>query len=94
MVIPRVISVVDDGGPKAPGRVDAGSCDGDGCQMNDENSKPDGERSQDLHHQISYLTNMFISFNKTRARTIESSTDTTMYSFNHICSKYKNRIYR
>ena len=57
MVIPRVISVVDDGSPKAPGRVDAGSSDGDGRQMNEENSKPDRERSQDLHRQISLLTN-------------------------------------
>ena len=43
-----MLFVVDDGGTETPGRVDAGSGDGDGCQMNQEHCKPNWERSQNL----------------------------------------------
>lgn len=49
MIIPCMVLVVDDGSPKAPSRVDAGSGDGDGCQVHQEHCKPDGKWSQDLH---------------------------------------------
>lgn len=49
MIIPCTVLVVDDGSPKAPSRVDAGSSDGDGCQVHQEHCKPDGKWSQDLH---------------------------------------------
>ena len=48
MVIPSMAFVVDDGSSKAPGWVDASSCDGDGGQVHQENSKPNRERSKDL----------------------------------------------
>lgn len=50
MVVPCVISVVNNGSSKTPGRVDAGSSDGDGGQMNQKYCKPNGERSQKLKH--------------------------------------------
>ena len=49
MVIPCVVFVVDDGGPKAPGRVDAGSSNGNGCQVHQKHCKSNWEWSQDLH---------------------------------------------
>lgn len=39
MVIPCVLLVVDDRGPKAPCRVDAGAGDRDGGQVNEEDCK-------------------------------------------------------
>lgn len=39
MVVPCVLLVVDDRGPKAPCRVDAGARDGDGGQVNEEDSE-------------------------------------------------------
>lgn len=48
LIIPCMALVVDDGSSKAPGGVDAGSCDGDGRQMNQEHCKADGKRSQNL----------------------------------------------
>lgn len=51
MVIPCMVSVEDDGDSKTPGRIYAGSCDGDGGQMNQEHRKSNGERSQNLQLQ-------------------------------------------
>ena len=48
MVIPSVLPVVDDGSSQTPGWVDAGAGDGNGRQMNQKHSKPNGKRSQDL----------------------------------------------
>lgn len=52
MVIPSAVLVEDNGSSKTPGRVDASSGDGDGGQVNQENCKPNGKRSQNLHTQI------------------------------------------
>lgn len=48
MVIPSMIFVVDDSCTKAPSRVDAGSGDGDSCQVHEKDCEPDGEWSQNL----------------------------------------------
>lgn len=52
VVIPSVLLVVDNGGSKTPGRVDAGSGDGDGGQVNQEHCKTNGKRGQNLHTDI------------------------------------------
>ena len=48
MVRPGMVLVVNDGGAKAPRRVDAGAGDGDGGQVDQEHREPDWERSKDL----------------------------------------------
>lgn len=48
LVIPCVIFVVDDRCTKTTGGVDAGSSDGDGCQVNQEHSESNGEWCQNL----------------------------------------------
>lgn len=40
--------VVDDGGAEASGRVDSGSGDGNGCQMNHEHGEANRQWSQNL----------------------------------------------
>ena len=46
MVIPSSLLVVDDGRTQTPRRIDAGSSDGDGGQMNQEHREADGQRRQ------------------------------------------------
>ena len=46
MVIPSSLLVVDDGRTQTPRRIDAGSGDGDGGQMNQEHREADGQRRQ------------------------------------------------
>ena len=60
-VIPGMLFVVDDGGPQTPSRVDAGSSDGDGCQMNQEHCKPNGERSQNLQFNAGKIKGVLFS---------------------------------
>ena len=48
MVIPSVLPVVDDGSSETPGRINAGSGDGNGGQMDQKHCKPNGKRSQNL----------------------------------------------
>lgn len=43
-----MLLVVDDGSSEAPSRVDTGSGDWDGGQVNQEHRESDGERSQNL----------------------------------------------
>lgn len=63
MAVPCMAFVVDDGGSEAAGRVDASSGDGYGRQMNEENSKPDGERSQNLQHTyLNFIINNDVAF--------------------------------
>lgn len=45
LIVPGLLVVVDDGGSKAPGGVDAGAGDRDGGEVHHENREPDGERS-------------------------------------------------
>ena len=40
-----MVFVEDNGSPKTSGRINAGTGDGDGGQMNQEDRKSDGERS-------------------------------------------------
>lgn len=49
MVIPDLVVVVDNSSAEAPGWVDTSSGDGDGGQVNHENSEPNRKRSQYLH---------------------------------------------
>nr|GMD29874.1 putative aquaporin [Ipomoea batatas] len=56
LVIPSVIFVVDNGSAKATCRIDASSCDGDGGQVNQENRKPNWERSQYLDMGVSGIS--------------------------------------
>lgn len=48
VVIPSVLFVVDDRCTETTGRVDAGSSDGNGCQVNQEHSESNGEWCQNL----------------------------------------------
>jgi hypothetical protein len=48
VVIPGLVVVVDHGGAKAPGWVDAGAGDGDRGQVDHEHGEPDGKRSEHL----------------------------------------------
>lgn len=48
VVVPCAVLVVDDGGTQAPGWVDARSGDGDGGQVDQEDSESDWQRSQYL----------------------------------------------
>lgn len=48
LVVPNFFIVVDDGGAEAPGGVDAGAGDGDGGKVDHEDSKPNGQGSQNL----------------------------------------------
>ena len=48
MVIPSKVPVKDDGSSKTPSWVNACSCDWNGSQVDQEHSKPNGKRSQDL----------------------------------------------
>jgi hypothetical protein len=48
MVAPRMIPVVDDGGAKAPSRVDAGAGDGDGGKVDQEHREPNWQWGKDL----------------------------------------------
>ena len=48
MVIPCKVSVEDYGSPETPSWVNASSCDGNGGQVDQEHSKPDGKRGQNL----------------------------------------------
>lgn len=48
LVIPRVLLVVDNGNPKASGRVDPCASDGDGRQMNQKHREADRQRRQHL----------------------------------------------
>lgn len=48
VVIPSVLFVVDDRCTETTGRVDAGSSDGDGSQVNQEHSESNGEWCQNL----------------------------------------------
>ena len=48
VVRPGMVLVVNDGGAKAPRRVDAGAGDRDGGQVDHEHGEPDGEGSQNL----------------------------------------------
>jgi hypothetical protein len=48
VVIPGLAPVVDDGGAKAPRRVDAGAGDGDGGQVDQEHGEPNRQRGKDL----------------------------------------------
>ena len=60
-VIPGMLFVVDDSGPQTPSRVDAGSSDGDGCQMNQEHCKPNRERSQNLQFNAGKIKGVLFS---------------------------------
>ena len=51
MVIPGLVVVVDDSSAQAPGRVDAGTGDRDGGQVDHEHREPDWERSKHLNEQ-------------------------------------------
>ena len=48
VVRPGMVLVVNDGGAKAPRRVDAGAGDRDGGQVDQEHREPDWERGKDL----------------------------------------------
>lgn len=48
MVMPCLVFVVNDSSPKTPCRVDTGAGDGDGGQVNHENSKSNWEWGQNL----------------------------------------------
>lgn len=72
-----MVSVVDDGSSKAPGRVDASSGDGDGGQVDEENSKADGKRSQNLQHQ---------TYNLVTNNAIELHWDDCLILLHHTCN--------
>ena len=50
VVIPGMVFVVDDCSSKASSWVDACASDWDGCQVNQENRKPDWEWCKNLHN--------------------------------------------
>lgn len=54
MVVPNFVLVEDDSSSKAPSWVDASSGDGNGSQMNHENSKPNRQWSQNLKQEYSF----------------------------------------
>lgn len=56
MVIPSVLPVVDDGSSETPGRINAGSGDGNGGQMDQKHCKPNGKRSQNRDVRISGIS--------------------------------------
>ena len=53
LIIPGLVLVVDDGGPEAPGRVDAGAGDGDGGQVDHEHGEANREGRQHLEKDTS-----------------------------------------
>lgn len=63
MVIPDLVVVVDNSSAEAPGWVDTSSGDGDGGQVNHENSEPNRKRSQYLHVLTSKISQSAKKFN-------------------------------